>query len=282
MRMKKRRALPLVTVFLFLLLFGACITVQGAVIAPTELATEQTYQKYDINGDGTSDKLQITCAISNDQTANTRILVNGKLLWQKKTGNCTGSRVVLFSSSDGQIYLNLKEGAANDHILSDLLLTYSGGKLVTAADLQKMLRNTVQGRWNSQIVHVSGSQVKVLCTAMPNGLGQIQYNATYQLKGKTAKLTSTIMKVVYSKDAHPFLGGSNRWTTTRSLNGHKSVKDASVVCKAAKNETIKINWIYFGKSYTWVKIQNAKGQGGWVRCPLKSSSNSFVKEAFFI
>lgn len=276
--MKKKALLFTVLTALLMILMG-CVTVSAAQKSNIALKPNVTYTRYDVTGDGKSDKIRINFKsgkqLSIDVNGKQRYKISTKYIWKINTN--------LLSFKGNRQFLKLKcQDFANDHISYDKLLCYKSGKIRVIGNLMSHRKSAYNMRHNSYIQKVGGDYVQFRMQSMPGGVGSIQYTVTYKLTDGALKLSGSTYPVTYKKCYNILLYGTNFWTTSSRLNMYSAVGGGKKMYTTGLYEACTVNKICFKNNHAYIYITaEDEDISGWVKCP-NSYTKKFFEQTLFV
>lgn len=237
-----------------------------------ELKENRTY-KYDLNGDGKKESVQIKFgkkdAYETDRYHEAYIYVNGKkkLTVKDKYGFFKIS-AELITMSKKKVFIHINTMGDNDDG-ENLIFRYTNGKLKKCIDL-----NTL-GRYAS-VEKVTGKRIRFTCGYTSSAIGCFTYECNLVYKGGKLVPEKKLCKITsYSpngKIKKPYLTAKSKIQLYKSHN----TKQKSFVLK--KGQKVKVVNYYFSGKTQMFQLKTASGKTGWI--PAAIESIELFKEAY--
>ena len=260
-----RYAAAAAAVFLLTLLMAVpAAAEEGVIDLGYSEKYSRTYTKYDVDGDGSPDKISIGLGEKQEEGSYNKLIIriNGKAAFTKRYAyeGTFGAKVRLITLKNGKVYLYLEDSMGDYHTLC-ALFRYNGTKLVKAFDFKKL-----NGLFPAdKLEHVHGDPERVSGNT-------ISFMERFQC-GALA-YTSVAMKIVYKSGK---LQLSSRYLKMNGINGSEGGKYYKLVTGISAYPTATASKVARNfKKGTLLRIsQLVIGQNGDIRFRATSSSGRY-------
>ncbi len=263
--------------FMFVLCFGilaTCLMIKpatayaaGAGNEPEGILTltKDTIYEYDLNGDGTTEKLQYQLSGDEDQyKAILKVYINDKLcLTKEDDGFSFGVRLLDLDQNDNSLDLFLYTTMESDCVKNAFFARYNGEKLAKYADfdIEKLAKDFNTYRYSLAQLDGDGKFTIVIDTPKYSpAIGCYYCYMPFQLKD--GKVTVIPVKTyTLTKESGKYL-----YKAAKLFNVYEKAGSKKVVYQVKKGARVTFDKMAISKSgKVYCRVKNSKGKTGWIK-----------------
>lgn len=247
-----------------MLLVGNTKVQAAALGQEVYIKSSSTTLYYDMDGNGTKDMVRILCGKKGYSYENIRIYINGKIALNKNLSNCSHVYVQYLSCTSKKNYLQVSAFQAGDELYMGKIYSYSGGKLVEAADLKY--------GWNitTRVTKVTSGAITIQCFVQVMETGRITWDFVYKpngnklkLKSNTASAKSMLGSMSYN-DGYQKYFQNNRFVTARKRTYYTSYNLKNKAFTTKVGDVLTLSKVKIVNKKVYLNF-TAKGKSGWIK-----------------
>ncbi len=240
----------------------------------------KTYKKYDVTGDGVTDKVKISVKDVGESgyDGRLRIYINGKKAFESIAGDYMFWNVCLVSLKNGNKFFEIESLVSSEDVNYHELYKYEDGKLKSFFDFLKN-DSKYATHYDVRVYKVKNNTIyaKPFVQFITTG-GFLSYNVKYKYKNGKIQRISKEHTILYEPEQ------KNRWTVNRKIKVYKKPGSKKIRYTLKKGNVIKINKVvYKGKKiYFQIKNKDGKGKTGYIHATTKMPPKKmYFKESFY-
>lgn len=243
-----------------------CLASQSGneLVGITNLKKDTAY-KYDLNGDGKTEKIKYKVNINEEKfSASIKLYVNDKLIMSRKTqGFYYSLNLCDIDKRDGYIdiycFATMESGCINDAFF----VRYDGEKLINMVKFPPKSESKDFNTIRFSIEKTAGDCTFIACVDTPvfsNTIGCYYCYVPYQLKNnKIARLSEKTY--LLTDDSKKY-----QYKVKKGFSVYDKAGSKTIAFKVKKGEKVTFDQIYLTKSNkAYFRIVNHKGKKGWIK-----------------
>lgn len=244
-----------------------------------------THTKYDADGDGKADKIEIISdgLAKYEYVTSFKIKVNNK---QVLNMNFTQGQISapalciqLCTLANGKVYFFVE--GTGDSMWEQMakLYQYKNGKFNTVFDCRNLLNENHNGytrRLICEINSVKNNTINFRYTAVLYTTAGLHFNVPVKYSNGKMVLATKTYNLIYDKT-----GRKNSWTIMRKMQTFTTARMTKKSFTLTKGEIVKINKIYIKSQTPYIQIVRKDGRSGWFKCSKIHEFRYFFYEAIF-
>ena len=256
------------------LFLGQGNVAHGADTLNVWLEPDNVYQ-YDVDGDGTTDQVQITITDNEDknESATMKVLVNEQTVFKQKREGGPYWNVKLLRLKNGEVFFDISSTIMSDDACIHRLYSCEGDQLESVYDFQKSY-DKYGDYYFVDIDKVSGNSLKTSVRAQFFTTGSICFGMNMKYEEGTFKRTSDSYSINYKE-----MSRKNKWTAQKKIKVYKKAGSGKLAYTLKKGNVIKINKVVYKKNKVYFQVKNSKGKTGYIAASKSIKSINSFKEA---
>lgn len=255
-------------------------------VKPIRLHASVPIWQYDLDGDGETDKIEITYKQEEYDFLATEwcVYINDEKAWESEPGFLGELEVQLYRISDERSYISIKEDIVyNGDITGFALYCVKDNTLVKNVDFYSYILDNINDFHSGvEIKYMTKKELKLLGTNQFNATARINWEMNYKYDKKDAcwNLKDDVFTLVYGEyleDKEDGMTANQRFTVYKNYDSDEVAYDVEI------GDILSLDAICFYEGKTYFRAQNDDGITGWFVDPEESyimSGDTFLEGYF--
>ena len=284
-KFEKRFTGIVLTLFLMILL---SVPVSAAAAKMNDLGysdePSRVYTEYDLNGDGTADRLSIELGNKSEGGDYMRLVIriNGKAALTRKYSveGTFGIKAKILKLANGKTYLFIADALMNDYVGLCSLFRYNGTKLVKSYDFRTLgglLWHTEVNRVHGDPTAVSGNTISFTESFQTPALANTKTQLKLVYKGGKLQLSSRYGKISAVSGKNP---AGKKYKLLKDVTVYPTGTSTTPARTLQKGSLLKISKFCIANGTLRFRVVDSAGRSGYVNA-LDYSEENGVQHALF-